>query len=200
VQSETGQSIGHFKQPRDGNVDVRPEELPAMRLSARVEDKDEIARRKAALDALIGKEAPALPKNGWLNSKPLAWNDLAGKTVVVEFWSHWSYASDAELKRLAEVRQAWLDDGVTGRVILGIHTAGTGRETIARLVEEKQLGFPIVIDAARPDGGFAWGDLFDAFAVRQIPVTVVVDGAGRIVANGRLEDMLAKAAELGGTK
>jgi hypothetical protein len=51
----------------------------------RAKQDEMIRQRKAALDSLIGKPAPELPAGKWYNSKPLAWKDLRGKTVIVDF-------------------------------------------------------------------------------------------------------------------
>jgi len=40
---------------------------------------------------LIGKPAPSLQVNGWINTngKPLALKSLKGKVVLVDFWAFW---------------------------------------------------------------------------------------------------------------
>jgi hypothetical protein len=37
---------------------------------------------------LSGKPAPDISGGPWLNSKPLAINDLKGRVVLVEFWTY----------------------------------------------------------------------------------------------------------------
>ena len=44
---------------------------------------------EAAKDALEAKAPPRLTISSWLNSKPLAWKDLKGKVVLIDFWAHW---------------------------------------------------------------------------------------------------------------
>ncbi len=60
-------------------------------------DKTELQRERkgnatdALKDALEGKTPPKLDVSGWLNSngKPLTWDALRGKVVVIDFWGTW---------------------------------------------------------------------------------------------------------------
>jgi hypothetical protein len=40
-------------------------------------------------DQVEGKAPPKLIASEWLNSKPLTWEALKGKVVLIDFWAHW---------------------------------------------------------------------------------------------------------------
>lgn len=46
---------------------------------------------RAFKDALEGQAPPALDLTGWMNTdgKPLTWDALRGKVVVIDFWGTW---------------------------------------------------------------------------------------------------------------
>ncbi len=46
---------------------------------------------RAAKNALEGKPPPALQVANWMNTKgkPLKWEDLKGKVVLINFWGTW---------------------------------------------------------------------------------------------------------------
>lgn len=54
---------------------------------------DEFGREgdRAFKDTIEGKAPPALAVDGWINTdgKPLSWEALRGKVVVLDFWGTW---------------------------------------------------------------------------------------------------------------
>lgn len=47
------------------------------------------ANNDALKDGVEGKPPPKLTATEWLNSKPLDWDGLKGKVVLIDFWAFW---------------------------------------------------------------------------------------------------------------
>jgi len=110
---------------------------------------------------------------GWLNSPPLAPDDLHGKVVLVDFWT---YTCINWLRTLAYVR-AWAekyrDRGVT---VVGVHTPEFPFEgdldNVRRAVEDLKVDYPIAVDS-----DYA---VWRAFNNMYWPAVYVADAEGRI--------------------
>jgi thiol-disulfide isomerase/thioredoxin len=154
---------------------------------------DEKARQRA-IDALVGKSAPEFPEGAtWLNSKPLTWESLRGKVVVLDFWAEWCGPCRNDLPQLSQLHESREANGLT---VIGIHPPGSESQLVQKVMDEFHLGYPICVDVPPREGVRAWGDLFGRFAVQAIPHAIAVDGKGNVVAGGGLQDVLLKASAL----
>jgi thiol-disulfide isomerase/thioredoxin len=197
VNDETPQQLGQFRQKQDGVPVVDEEKLLTMAETARVNEEEQ-KRRQAAMDALIGAPLPEIPEATWLNSPPLSNASLNGKVLLIVFWAEWCGPSGRlDLQKLGKVDQDLAADGVT---LVGVHTAGSERADVENAVSEFGLDYPIYIDTTDQGGTFRWGKLFEKFAVRELPHAFVVDRQGKIVAHGRLDQMLSQARALAAKK
>jgi thiol-disulfide isomerase/thioredoxin len=110
---------------------------------------------------------------GWLNSPPLAPDDLAGKVVLADFWT---YTCVNWLRTLPYVRawaERYADDGL---VVVGVHTPEFPFEqdvdNVTRAVRDMRIGYPVALDS---DYG-----VWQAFDNHYWPAVYIADRDGRI--------------------
>jgi thiol-disulfide isomerase/thioredoxin len=146
--------------------------LAAIWIAARAEPSDTIA----AVDVKnlpVGRPAPELHAQGWLNSAALSPADLSGKVVVYDFWTY----SCINCVRTLPYLRAWYDryrnDGL---VVVGVHSPEFDFEkdhgNVEQAVSRLKVTWPVALD----DDMAIW----DAFANRYWPAKWVTDRQGRI--------------------
>src|SRR5438445_2375247 len=86
-------------------------------------------------DAMEGKAPPALEVKGWLNTggKPVKFEELRGKVVVLDFWGVWCGPCRKAVPHLKELYEKHKDDGL---VVIGVHTTAQG-EKMADFVKKE---------------------------------------------------------------
>jgi thiol-disulfide isomerase/thioredoxin len=109
----------------------------------------------------------------WLNTDPLTPADLAGKVVVVDFWT---YTCINWLRTLPYLR-AWAGTYADhGLVVVGVHTPEFGVEhdvdNVRRAVRDMGIEYPVAVD-----NDYA---VWDAFANQYWPALYIADADGRI--------------------
>ena len=109
----------------------------------------------------------------WLNSPPLTAADLAGKVVLVDFWT---YTCINWLRTLGYVR-AWHEKYADhGLVVVGVHTPEFPFESdvdnIRRAATDTMVEYPIAVDSN-------YG-VWRAFSNRYWPAVYIADAEGRI--------------------
>jgi thiol-disulfide isomerase/thioredoxin len=147
----------------------------------------EIKTLKSALTQLefIGKPAPAISAEKWLNSDALALDSLKGKVVVIDFWAPWCPPCRQVIPTLAKDYNELKDKGL---VVIGFtklygnyrdDTQNKGkveadeeRALIQGFVERWKLTYPIAISDK--------GEDFEDYGVSGIPTMVFIDKAGNI--------------------
>jgi thiol-disulfide isomerase/thioredoxin len=109
---------------------------------------------------------------GWLNSPPLAADDLVGKVVLADFCT---YTCINWLRQLPYVR-AWAQKYRDTLVVIGVHTPEfkfeENVENVRRAVRQMKIEYPVVID-----NQYA---IWRAFRNQYWPALYFLDGRGRV--------------------
>jgi len=109
----------------------------------------------------------------WLNSEPLTADALAGRVVLVDFWT---YSCVNWLRTLPYVRAWWARYADHGLTVVGVHAPEFGFEhdlvNVRRAIAELDVPYPVVID-----NDFA---VWRAFDNHYWPALYLADGTGRV--------------------
>jgi peroxiredoxin len=119
----------------------------------------------------IGQLAPSLVLHT-LDGKSIATRDLLGQVVIVTFWATWCEPCREELPLFSSYAVRHTQDGLR---VLGFSLDGPEALPKVRDVAAS-LNFPVGLLGSSYAGGYG--------RIWQLPVTFVIDRAGRLVHNG----------------
>jgi thiol-disulfide isomerase/thioredoxin len=130
----------------------------------------------ASTDEASGREPRELAAfrraSDWINSPPLTAASLAGKVVLVDFWT---YTCINWMRTLPFIR-AWGQTYRQGLVVVGVHTPEFPFEhdldNVRRSVRQMDIAYPVVID-----NDYA---IWRAFDNQYWPALYLVDARGRV--------------------
>lgn len=124
----------------------------------------------AAPNAYVGRPAPefTLPD---LDGKPVSLSSLKGRVVVLDLWATWCPPCVEELPAITAVAKRYADRGVAFHAI----NLGESADKVRQFLNQLKLDTPVLLDAT---GGVA-----ERYGAQYIPLLVVIDATGRIVAH-----------------
>jgi len=127
--------------------------------------RDEVAR----LDK-IGTPAPAVAVND-LAGASFRLDELRGKYVLVDFWATWCAPCVVEIPRLQAAHAKYKDKGFEVVAV----SLDEAKSAVTDFVKVRKLPWRQV------HNGTSNGDLVEAFGVKTIPATFLIDPKGKII-------------------
>jgi cytochrome c biogenesis protein CcmG/thiol:disulfide interchange protein DsbE len=124
----------------------------------------------AQKNQLLGKPAPVLSLES-LDGQPFTSADLAGKTVIVNFWNTWCIPCQEELPAL---KQFYADHKSDGDVAMVGIVRRDDTKTVKQFVSGEGIGWTIALDPTKAAA-------LD-FGTRGQPETFAISPSGQIVA------------------
>ena len=95
----------------------------------------------------VGRPAPALLSETWLNTKPLQLASLKGKVVMVEFWTYGCHNCRNVEPYIKQWHKQFAPQGL---VVIGVHSpefdSERDIENVKRYVREHEITYPVAID------------------------------------------------------
>jgi thiol-disulfide isomerase/thioredoxin len=101
----------------------------------------------AAAGGEVGKSAPEISGQSWLNSKPLNLAELKGKVALVEFWTFGCYNCRNVEPYVKVWHEKYADKGLT---VIAVHSPEFSHErsveNVQNYIREHAIKYPVVID------------------------------------------------------
>lgn len=142
-------------------------ELLVASRTTRSQHERQLVREKIR-ENLPGSIPPRIDASDWLNSDELAWSELEGKVVLLDFWATWCAPCMKKLPDVQKLADKYADQGF---IVIAIHSA-TGAETCEDAVKTLGLKFPVAVDT---------GATAEKYAIGAVPSYFLIDRSGHVV-------------------
>jgi len=138
----------------------------------------------APIEELVGKTAPKLPAEGWFGGTV---PKVDGKPYLVHFWATWCGPCKNDLPLLKKL-------AADGLHIIGMHPAGTPADDVAKVINDRELGYPTFLASGKTGDG---DRMIGGYPIGLFPYCILVDGEGLVAGHGSLgPELLAKLRAL----
>ncbi len=112
-------------------------------------------------------------------------NDYKGKTIFLNFWATWCPPCRAEMPDIQKLYERSSREGKDSVIVLGVAAPKLGSEKdeagIKAFMEKNGYSYPVLMDKG--------GKLFEAYGIRAIPTTYLIDRRGNVI--GRVQGALS---------
>ena len=111
--------------------------------------------------------------------------DYKGKTIFLNFWATWCPPCRAEMPDIQKLYERSPRDGRDAVIVLGVAAPKLGSEKdedgIKAFMDKNGYSYPVLMDEG--------GKLFEAYGIRAIPTTYLIDRRGNVI--GRVQGALS---------
>ncbi len=112
-------------------------------------------------------------------------NDYKGKIIFLNFWATWCPPCRAEMPDIQKLYERSPRDGRDAVIVLGVAAPKLGSEKdedgIKAFMDKNGYTYPVLMDEG--------GKLFEAYGIRAIPTTYLIDRRGNVI--GRVQGALS---------
>ena len=112
-------------------------------------------------------------------------NDYKGKIIFLNFWATWCPPCRAEMPDIQKLYERSPREGKDSVIVLGVAVPKLGSEKdeagIKAFMEKNGYSYPVLMDKG--------GKLFEAYGIRAIPTTCLIDRRGNVI--GRVQGALS---------
>jgi len=112
-------------------------------------------------------------------------DDYKGKIVFLNFWATWCPPCQAEMPDIQKLYERSSREGKDSVIVLGVAAPKLGSEKdeagIKAFMEKNGYSYPVLMDKG--------GKLFEAYGIRAIPTTYLIDRRGNVI--GRVQGALS---------